>query len=149
MCMMDIRKGFSILTLDGGGVRGIYGAQLLARLEVSLDARIRDHFDLIAGTSTGSILAGAASMGIPMADIVKLFETEAPRIFRQRPLITGLSMPYRSRYSKQTLNDVLERYVPQLTLGGVSTPLLITSADLATGGVHVLKSSYLANLGEP
>ena len=50
--MMDIRDGFSILTLDGGGVRGIYGAQLLARIEASLDANIRDHFDLIAGTST-------------------------------------------------------------------------------------------------
>ena len=38
---------------------------------------------------------------------------------------------------------------PGLTLGEVSTPLLITSADLATGGVHVFKSAYLAQLGEP
>ena len=147
--MMDMRNGFSILTLDGGGVRGIYGAQLLARLETSLDASIRDHFDLIAGTSTGSILAGAAAVGIPLANIVKLFESEAPSIFRKRPLFTGLSMLYRSRYSRQTLDDVLQRYVPRRTLGGISTPLLITSADLATGGVHVFKSSYLADLGEP
>ena len=146
---MNSNDTFRILALDGGGVRGIYGAQLLAKLEASLDANIRDHFDLIAGTSTGSILAGAAAVGIPLADIVKLFESEASSIFRERPLFTGLSMLYRSRYSRRTFDDVLQRYVPQLTLGEMSTPLLITSADLATGRVHVFKSSYLADLGEP
>ena len=146
---MKSNDSFRILALDGGGARGIYGAQVLARLETALDAPIRDYFDLIAGTSTGSILAGAAAAGISLADIVKLFESEAPRIFRKRPLITSLSMLWRSRYSRRTLDDVLQRYVPQLTLGEVSTPLLITSADLATGGVHVFKSSYLADLGEP
>ena len=83
---MKSNGNFRILALDGGGARGIYGAQILVRLETSLDANIMNHFDLIAGTSTGSILAGAAAVGIPMADIVKLFESEAPPIFRKRPL---------------------------------------------------------------
>ena len=39
--------------------------------------------------------------------------------------------------------------MPVLTLGEFSVPLIITSADLATGGVHVFKSAYLAELGEP
>ena len=47
------------------------------------------------------------------------------------------------------LDDVLRRYLPDLTLGKLSTPLLIPSADLANGGVHVFKSRYLAELGEP
>ena len=89
---MKSNDSFRILALDGGGARGIYGAQILARLETSLDAHIRDYFDLIAGTSTGSILAGAAAVGIPLADIVKLFESEAPLIFRKRPLHLTLSL---------------------------------------------------------
>ena len=146
---MDHDDSFSILALDGGGARGIYAAQMLARIEVALDARIKDCFNLIAGTSTGSILAGAAAAAIPMADIVELFKRESPRIFRKRWFAPGVSMLWRSRYSRHGLDNVLQRYVPDLTLGEVSTPLMITSADLATGGVHVFKSGYLAELGGP
>ena len=146
---MDHDGRFSILALDGGGVRGIYGARLLARIEETLGARIKDCFDLIAGTSTGSILAGAAATAIPMADIVKLFEHESPSIFRKRRITTGLSILWRSRYSRDELDDVLQRYVHGTTLGEVPTPLMITSVDLATGGVHVFKSGYLAELGGP
>ena len=146
---MDHDDSFSILALDGGGARGIYGAQILARLEAVLDAKISGHFDLIAGTSTGSILAGAAAVGIPMADIVELFERESPRIFKKQWFTPGVSMLWRSRYSRRELDDVLQRYVLGITLGEVSTPLMITSADLATGGVHVFESGYLAELGGP
>ena len=56
---------FHILSLDGGGARGIYSAQVLACIERAVGAQVRDCFDLIAGTSTGSIIAGAAAAGIP------------------------------------------------------------------------------------
>ena len=146
---MNTNDRFSILALDGGGARGIYAAQVLARIERALDGKIKDYFDLIAGTSTGSILAGAAAAAIPMANIVELFENESPSIFRKRWFIPGIAVLWRSKYSRRALDDVLQQYVPRLTLGEVSTPLLITSADLATGGVHIFKSAYLAQLGEP
>ena len=139
---------FSILALDGGGIRGIYAARILARLEATLDAQVKGCFDLIAGVSTGSILAGAAVASIPMSDIVRLFEEESPRIFRKRRVIGDLALLWRSRYSQQPLDDVLQRYVPDITLGELTTPLLIPSTDLAIGGVHVFKSHYLAELGE-
>ena len=80
-----INEGFSILALDGGGARGIYGAQILSKIERALQTKIKDCFDLIAGTSTGSILAGAAAADISMANIVELFENESPRIFSPNP----------------------------------------------------------------
>ena len=79
---MDHDGSFSILALDGGGVRGIYGARLLSKIEEALGASIKDCLDLIASTSTGSILAGAAATAIPMTDIVELFEHETPRILK-------------------------------------------------------------------
>ncbi|MDE2686444.1 MAG: CBASS cGAMP-activated phospholipase [Chloroflexota bacterium] len=146
---MKLNHNFSILALDGGGVRGIYGARILARLETTLGARVKNCFDLIAGVSTGSILAGATAASIPMSEIVRLFEEESPRIFRKRRGIADLALLWRSRYSQQPLADVLQKYVPDLTLAELSTPLLIPSTDLATGGVHVFKSRYLTELGEP
>ena len=137
---------FQILALDGGGARGIYSAQILACIEQLNGMPVREHFDLIAGTSTGSIMAGAAAVGIPMTRVVELFEKESPRIFRKRWL--G-SFHIQSKYSGQSLGQVIQSCVSDLTLGEISTPLMILGSDISTGGVHVFKSRYLKDLGEP
>ena len=143
--MTSRNKAFHILALDGGGARGIYSAQVLARIEQSLGVSIAECFDLIAGTSTGSIVAGAGAAGIPMGDVVRLFETESSRIFRKRPLRSFL---FQSRYSREPLEGVVQRCVGDITLGQISKPLLITGSDLHTGGVYVFKTGYLRDLGE-
>ena len=137
---------FYILALDGGGTRGVYSAQVLACIEELNGAPLRERFDLIAGTSTGSIIAGAAAAGIPMSRVVKLFEKESPRIFKRRRL--G-SFHIRSRYPRRSLERVVRSYVSDLTLGEIATPLMIMSSDISTGGVHVFKSRYLKDLGQP
>ncbi len=137
---------FHILALDGGGARGIYSAQVLACVEQALGAPVKENFDLIAGTSTGSIIAGAAAVGIPMTEVVGLFNSEAARIFRKRRL--G-SFHIRSKYPLRPLEQVARNYVSRMTLGEITTPLMITSSDISTGGVHVFKSRYLKDLGEP
>ena len=48
---------FRILALDGGGIRGAATAQVLMELERDLDDSLYDSFDLIAGTSTGGLIA--------------------------------------------------------------------------------------------
>ena len=137
---------FSILALDGGGARGIYPAQVLAGIEQTYGAKIKDCFDLLAGTSTGSIIAGGAAAGIPMEQIVKLFEDESPRIFRKGRLRLGL---FRSKYSWKLLDKALKTHLPSVTLGQISSALMITSSDISTGRVYVFKSGYLKDLGEP
>ena len=140
---------FSILSVDGGGTRGVYAAQILARIEESTKLQVGDCFDLLAGTSTGSIITGAAGASIPMREVVGLFEKESPAIFPKARFPSLISILFRSRYSRHPLERVLQKYIPHIVLRDVSTPLLITSADLATGGVHVFKSRYLEDLGEP
>ena len=139
-------SAFHILALDGGGTRGIYSAQILASIEQATDAPIKKQFDLIAGTSTGSIVAGAVVAGIPMAKIVELFRTESPRIFRKR-WFSWLHV--QSKYPRHPLGQIVRSYLPDVTLGEISTPLMITSSAISTGGVHVFKSRYLKDLGEP
>ena len=72
---------FQILSLDGGGIRGVFSAAILAAIEEDLDIRLVDHFDLIAGTSTGGIIAVALGLGLRPADILAFSTEHAPRIF--------------------------------------------------------------------
>ena len=75
------QRKYRILSLDGGGIRGLITAVWLARLEDQLGEAVRDRFDLIAGTSTGSILACALSMGTPAREIQELYVEHARDIF--------------------------------------------------------------------
>ena len=64
---------FQILALDGGGLRGIFSAAILAALEDDLQTSIVDHFDLVAGTSTGGIIALGLGLGLRPRQIVEFY----------------------------------------------------------------------------
>ena len=136
---MDNTDTFHILALDGGGTRGIYTAQLLAKIEQAFGIRIQTCFDLIAGTSTGAIIAGAAVSDIPMQDIVELFETETSYIFRKRWYRIPLFL---SKYPNQKLAQILAKHLPATPLGEITTPLMITSSEIAKSEVHIFRSNY-------
>ena len=145
---MNKKEHFYILALDGGGTRGIYSAKILECLEKSLNIPVKDCFDLIAGTSTGSIIAGAAAIGIGMERIVQLFECESPRIFqKKKPVCFSW---FFSQYSKKPLETALDEHLSSTTkLGEISTPLMVISSDISNGGVWVFKSKYMKELGYP
>ena len=86
-----VGKLYRVLSLDGGGMRGIYTAAFLDRLtdqfgrirgELALD--LGRGFDLITGTSTGAIVGCALAVGRPMSEIVDLYREHGPRIFPHR-----------------------------------------------------------------
>ena len=143
---MDNTNTFRILALDGGGTRGIYTAQLLAKIEQAFQTRIKTCFDLIAGTSTGAIIAGAAVSDIPMQDIVKLFETETPYIFRRRWYRIPLFL---SKYPSKRLAEILAAHIPATPLGEVATPLMITSSEISKSDVHIFRSNYTDKSSNP
>ena len=136
---MENTDTFHILALDGGGTRGIYTAQLLAKIEQAFGVPIKTYFDLIAGTSTGSIIAGAAVSDIPMTEIVELFETETPYIFRRRWYRIPLFL---SKYPNQKLAQIIAKHLPATPLGDIATPLIITSSEIAKSEVHIFRSNY-------
>ena len=61
-----------ILSIDGGGIKGVYAASLLYELESKNHIKISDYFDIIAGTSTGGIIAAALAVGISADKILNL-----------------------------------------------------------------------------
>lgn len=132
---------FRILALDGGGLRGVYGASILARFEELGKLRIADHFDLIAGTSTGGIMALALGLGVPAADIYRLYMEDGPKIF---PAKAGgnLRMLFGAKHSPRQLEAALKRIFGERTLGESITRLCIPAVTATTGSPRVFKTSH-------
>jgi uncharacterized protein len=70
-----------ILSIDGGGIRGIIPACTLIALEQQLGKPVRECFDFAAGTSTGALIAAAAAAGVPAARILEIYTTRSKEIF--------------------------------------------------------------------
>ena len=138
-------KPFRILSIDGGGIRGIYPAHVLLCIEERLQIDLFDTFDMIAGTSTGSIIAAGVTTGVPAADIVAMYKEHGAGIFRKkRFLLPGKSVQpmFDSVYDAQYLENVLTEVFQEKRLGDIKKPLLLPSTDIGNGCVHVLKSGY-------
>ena len=137
---------FWILSLDGGGLRGTYAARLLYDIEKEFGISWTNKFDLIAGTSTGSIIAGALAVGKTAEDVFQLYKELGPCVFHRRwpsRIIPGaLRALVQSRYKMDALRQALEKNLGDIRLGEITAPLLIPAVDVALGQVHVFKSRY-------
>ncbi len=137
-------KTFRILSIDGGGIRGVFPAHILCRISERLGIHVADRDDLIAGTSTGSILAAALACGISPERILDLYTTRCREIFIRRKTwhLEKWQQGFTSAYESNGLSRVLEDVFKNTKLKEVNRPLIIPSTDLGNGGVHVFKSSY-------
>ena len=77
---------FNILALDGGGLKGVYSAAILAAIEEDYGTSIIDHVDMIAGASTGGILALGLAYGLSPAELLQIYCDNATSIFPRRPV---------------------------------------------------------------
>uniref|UniRef100_UPI0018EEE873 patatin-like phospholipase family protein n=1 Tax=Paracoccus binzhouensis TaxID=2796149 RepID=UPI0018EEE873 len=73
-----------ILSLDGGGAKGFYSLGILREVEALLPRPIHETFDLIFGTSTGSIIAALLAIGRPVEEIHELYKERVPTIMRAK-----------------------------------------------------------------
>jgi len=138
-----VSKPFYILSIDGGGYRGLFASHILRRMEESWGMNWREQFGMFAGTSTGSIIAAGLASGIPAKQLSEFYTTHGRRIFtsRWRSRFDLLKI-FTSRYSNKTLRLLLEDVFGQRTLGDVSVPLILPAVDIGNGCVHVFKSKY-------
>src|SRR5258708_25902503 len=98
---------FQILALDGGGVRGIFSAAVLAGLERDLGRPVVSCFDLVVGTSTGGIIAAAFGAGVSADDMVGLYTSNMTEIFPGPPSLREIPRPVRPTYRAAGLARVL------------------------------------------
>jgi uncharacterized protein len=156
------RKPFRVLTLDGGGMRGLYSATLLQVLAKRFNRQFHDKepdvgkaFDLICGTSTGAILACTLAVGIPLSRVTKLYREKGSQIFR-RPMPKGESLAlYRWAWAHRNkpaanadaLKEALEDCFGDSTLGEVyqkrKIALCIPAVSAINYQARVLKTSHI------
>jgi patatin-like phospholipase/acyl hydrolase len=137
---------FQILSLDGGGLRGMFSAAVLARLEEDLDVRIVDHFDLIAGTSTGGIIALGLGMGLSPREILEFYTTHGRRIFRDRTGLRGARHLLRAKYAAAPLRAALADVLGERAFGESTKRLLITSYNIGADDVYLFRTPHLPSL---
>src|SRR3954453_5981681 len=123
-----------ILAIDGGGIRGLIPALVLAEIEKRTGRPICSLFDLVAGTSTGAIIACALTRPRPMpADrLAAIYEEEGPKIFDASLLkqFTSLGGVVDERYDARELVKSLQRHLGDTRLGEAVTGILVTAYDL-------------------
>lgn len=138
--MADSATPFRVLSLDGGGIKGVFSASLLADLEDAVGEPIADYFDLIVGTSTGGIIALGLAMGMPASEILKFYEDNGPAIFAEPSGLLGRIR--RPKYDSQPLSDALNKVLGDRLLGEAGTRVVIPATNLETNQVHVFKTAH-------
>lgn len=133
----------NILSIDGGGIRGVATLQQLITLEKTLKAPLHVHFDYITGTSTGSIVAGLLSIGMNPKDILQLYQEHGEKIFKKRFWRLGLTQ---SKYKDEELNSALQDYTQGKLLRDSLTKLIIPAYNVSKRQIKLFKSYKDGNL---
>jgi patatin-like phospholipase/acyl hydrolase len=143
-----------VLSIDGGGIRGIIPAMVLAEIERRCSKPIAKIFDLIAGTSTGGILAlgltkpnGKSQPQYSAEKLIKLYENKGKQIFdrsifRTFKLIPEGTQPLvKRKYPSRGIEEVLHEYFQETNLSEALKEVLITSYDIEQRSPYFFKRS--------
>lgn len=134
-------KCFQILSLDGGGIKGVFSAAVLANLENDLNVSIADHFDLIVGTSTGGIIAIGLSIGFKPIEILDFYVKNYEKIFNKN-VFTKVKHLFRTKYSSDTLERILKKYFKEKRLADCKKRIVIPSYNLSDDDVYIFKTPH-------
>lgn len=145
-----MKRPFKILCIDGGGIKGIFSAQVLAEFEEAFHTSTSEHFDLVCGTSTGGIIALGVAAGIPMKEVVQFYIDNGPQIFLQRWKISKLGdwlltlkqALIASKYSDKALKNALTKVFGTKKIGESQNLLCIPSFNITTSTPRIFKKDY-------
>ena len=136
-----------LLSLDGGGIRGVIAAQVLVRIEEILQAHnpdwqcLGDYFDFIGGTSTGSILAAGLAKGMKAGELLNFYVRKGPQVFKRSwqskiPLVGRLWTKYDAGPLEKELQEIFSDSASRpLTLGSpaLRSLVMIVSKNASSG----------------
>lgn len=144
-------QNFNILSLSGGGFYGLYTISVIAALEEQTGQPFARHFDLIAGTSVGGILALGLAAEIPAADIKRAFENHGTTIFsnRKNPTTTLgatrdiLRSVFSPKYKAEALRATVTEILGSNTkIGDLKHPIIVPAVNLTKGRPQIFKTPH-------
>ncbi|MEW6636910.1 MAG: patatin-like phospholipase family protein [Actinomycetota bacterium] len=126
-----------LLSIDGGGIRGIIPSVALAGLEETTGRPARETFSFLAGTSTGAVIAAALAAGVPASRILRLYMERAGELFPGYPLLNALRRILSGHmYSIRRLRDLIAQEIGAArdwTLNDSPVDLLVTATRVPDG----------------
>jgi hypothetical protein len=135
-----------ILSIDGGGMRGAIVVAMLAELERMTGIPTHEQFDMVAGTSTGAVIAAGLGIGLSAQDLLdRVYKERLPNAFRSqdgfrrwlRFLFTGLKY----FYDLEPFRQALQPFVEGTTIGDLKAPIVfLTTKDVRTGNTYYVVS---------
>lgn len=114
-------QNYNILVLEGGGIKGLKSLIQLQVIETKLGGNLLEYFDLIAGTSTGAIIAAMLTSGYKTKEIIELYKNEGKNIFKKR-FFYKIRNP---RYDDSAINNLLDYYFKEERLSDLGCEILI------------------------
>ena len=137
-------KPFKILSIDGGGIKGLYSSTVLEHFEEQFDCSISDRFDMLCGTSTGGLIALGLSLKIPAAEITKIYSDYGKVIF---PKMSWWKEFYKQaisggKYSDKPLREVAEKFFGSHVIGDSHNLLCVPSYSMTDGRPWVFKFDH-------
>ncbi len=144
-------KPFKILSIDGGGIKGLYSAKILEHLEKRYNRSISDYFDMICGTSTGGLIALALALKIPAENISLFYEQYGKQIFPYRTKIGGIIRQtlWGGKYTDKPLRAALEKIFGDKKIKDSHNLLCIPSYSLTDARPWVFKYDHDGNPKQP
>ena len=137
--------------MDGGGIRGLFTACLLQEIQSQLlkEGGIEDYFDLIAGTSTGGIIAMGLGLHVSCDDIVRLYKDRGCEIFppdryrqTKKPRAKFGWDLWHPKYDHQPLENILHEVFGTKLLGQSDSRLVIPSCMVPKSEIAVFKTDH-------
>jgi len=144
-----------LLTLDGGGIRGVITLQVLAKIEEILrhksgnpDLVLADYFDYLAGTSTGAIIAACLAIGMKVADVSEFYLESGPAMFTR----AGILRRYRYKFEDDALAAKLKEVLGADTKLGsenLKTLLMLVMRNATTDSPWPVSNNPGAKYNDP
>lgn len=137
----------TILSIDGGGIRGIVPLACLVKFEREEGAPCREAFDMVAGTSTGAVIAAGLALGVSARGLLALYRNLAREAFRGLPWWQVLLNLGNHRYSNEFIDHTLDEMNADRPLNSLPMDILITAKNMATGRTDFFVKDNPSNAG--
>lgn len=136
---------FQILSLDGGGIKGLFSAGVLAHIEEDFGIKIVDYFDLIVGTSTGGIIALGLGLGMSPREIVHFYVEKGRAIFPE-DTASGLRHYWRTKFDATPLEAALKQCFGDTHLGASKKRIVVPTYNIGEDDVYLFKTCHHTRL---
>jgi hypothetical protein len=137
-------KKFKILSIDGGGIKGLYSSTILEHLESKFGGHCSDYFDLLCGTSTGGLIALGLSLRMPATEISKIYVEHGKIIFPRRSWLGGMIRQtfWSGKFSDDPLKKVLNNVFGEQTISESNNLLCVPSYSFTDARPWIFKFDH-------